>query len=803
MRGQDMVSVLKGVGEQREKRLHRLGIVTVEDLLTHYPREYKDRSEILKIADLPPDEPATFLAQIKEEGQNSRHGRLVYTRMKVYDETGAVGVLWYNQPYMKSSLKIGEWYLFSGKLQKKYGRTEVVSPECERIGENFAGGRILPVYPSVEGLSQKMLRNLMEEALKEMSGGMQEELPLWLRKEYHLAERNFAIENIHFPKTEQGFHDARKRLVFEELFLLQTALYQLKSTLEERGEGIRLKKKKALQDGETLLPFALTDAQKRVLAEIVQDMTSGKIMNRLVQGDVGSGKTAVALLAAYWTIQNGYQAAMMAPTEVLARQHAASFRDLLEPAGITVVLLTGSLTAKEKRERLAQVADGTAQMVIGTHAVIQKGVEFQKLGLAITDEQHRFGVRQRSTLAEKGENVHTLVMTATPIPRTLHMSLVGIRDMSVLEEPPIDRMPIQTYVMEENDEMVREAIEREISRQGQVYYVYNRVQDIAEMAAKIQKLVPDANVAYAHGQMREHKLEDIMYDFINGEIDVLVSTTIIETGLDISNANTMIIHDADRMGLSQLYQLRGRVGRSNRMAYAFLLYRRDKMLREVAEKRLSAIREFTDLGSGVKIAMRDLEIRGAGNLLGEEQHGHMDAVGYDLYCKMLSEAVRHLKGEIPEETYATTVDLNIDAYIPASYIPNEYQKLDIYKRISAIETEDEYMDMQDELLDRFGDIPKSVENLLVIARVRALAHKCYVTEVLVKEKEVKLTMYQKAKINVGGIPDLVNSYGGALKLVPGEVPVFHYVERKPKGITIEDMLFKAEEILKGLRKLRM
>ena len=282
MRGQDAVSVFKGVGEQREKRLHRLGIVTVEDLLTHYPREYKDRSEILKIADLPPDEPATFLAQIKEEGQNSRHGRLVYTRMKVYDETGAVGVLWYNQPYMKSSLKIGEWYLFSGRLQKKYGRTEVVSPECERIGENFAGGRILPVYPSVEGLSQKMLRNLMEEALKEMSGGMQEELPLWLRKEYHLAERNFAIENIHFPKTEQGFHDARKRLAFEELFLLQTALYQLKSTLEERGEGIRLKKKKALQDGETLLPFALTDAQKRVLAEIVQDMTSGKIMNRLV-----------------------------------------------------------------------------------------------------------------------------------------------------------------------------------------------------------------------------------------------------------------------------------------------------------------------------------------------------------------------------------------------------------------------------------------------------------------------------------------------------------------------------------------
>ncbi|MBR2062668.1 MAG: DNA helicase RecG, partial [Anaerotignum sp.] len=312
------VSMLKGIGEQRERKLQKLGISTIEDLLTHYPREYKDRSEIVKIADLPMDEPSTFLAQVKEEGQNSRHGRLVYTRMKVYDETGSVGVLWYNQPYMKNSLKIGEWYLFSGKLQKKYGRKEILSPEVERIGENFAGGRILPVYPASEGISQKMLRNLMEEALSQMSGGMREELPLWLRKEYKLAERNFAIENIHFPKTEQGFYDARRRLVFEELFVLQTALFQLKNTLEDSGEGIVLKKKKALQEAEALLPFALTNAQKRVLKEMEKDMTSGKIMIRLVQGDVGSGKTAVAMVAAYWAIRNGYQATIMAPTEVLA-----------------------------------------------------------------------------------------------------------------------------------------------------------------------------------------------------------------------------------------------------------------------------------------------------------------------------------------------------------------------------------------------------------------------------------------------------------------------------------------------------
>ena len=624
MRGQDTVSVLKGVGEQREKRLHRLGIMTVEDLLTHYPREYKDRSEILKIADLPPDEPATFLAQIKEEGQNSRRGRLVYTRMKVYDETGAVGVLWYNQPYMKSSLKIGEWYLFSGRLQKKYGRTEVVSPECERIGENFAGGRILPVYPSVEGLSQKMLRNLMEEALKEMSGGMQEELPLWLRKEYHLAERNFAIENIHFPKTEQGFYDARRRLVFEELFLLQTALYQLKSTLEERGEGIRLKKKKALQDGETLLPFALTDAQKRVLAEIEQDMTSGKIMNRLVQGDVGSGKTAVAMLAAYWTIQNGYQAAMMAPTEVLARQHAASFRELLEPAGITVVLLTGSLTAKEKRERLAQVADGTAQMVIGTHAVIQKGVEFQKLGLAITDEQHRFGVRQRSTLAEKGENVHTLVMTATPIPRTLALILYGDLDISMIDELPPGRKKIDTSAVDSRyHPRIYAFIEKHVAAGRQAYVICPmiaeneklEVQSVLEYTAELTEELPHCRVACVHGKMKAKEKQTIMDSFAAGEIDVLVSTTVVEVGINVPNATIMLIENAERFGLAQLHQLRGRVGRGAEKSYCILV---SDTKTKVAKERMKTMTESED---GFVISEKDLKLRGPGEFFGIRQHG--------------------------------------------------------------------------------------------------------------------------------------------------------------------------------------
>ncbi|MBQ7102747.1 MAG: ATP-dependent DNA helicase RecG, partial [Anaerotignum sp.] len=574
------VSMLKGIGEQRERKLQKLGISTIEDLLTHYPREYKDRSEIVKIADLTMDEPSAFLAQVKEEGQNSRHGRLVYTRMKVYDETGSVGVLWYNQPYMKNSLKIGEWYLFSGKLQKKYGRKEILSPEVERIGENFAGGRIIPVYPASEGISQKMLRNLMEEALSQIQGGMREELPLWLRKEYKLAERNFAIENIHFPKTEQGFYDARRRLVFEELFVLQTALFQLKNTLEDSGEGIRMKKKKALLEGEDMLPFALTGAQKRVLKEIEKDMTSGKIMNRLVQGDVGSGKTAVAIITSYWAIRNGYQAAIMAPTEVLANQHFESFQRIFEPAGIKVVLLTGSLKAKEKKEALEQVKNGEAQMIVGTHAVIQKGVEYHNLGIAITDEQHRFGVRQRSTLTEKGENVHTLVMTATPIPRTLALILYGDLDISIIDELPPGRQKIDTSAVDSRyHQRIYTFIRKHVKEGRQAYVICPmigeseklEVQNVLDYTEELTKELSECRVTCVHGKMKAKEKQEIMDGFAVGNIGVLVSTTVIEVGINVPNATIMLIENAERFGLAQLHQLRGRVGRGSEKSYCILV----------------------------------------------------------------------------------------------------------------------------------------------------------------------------------------------------------------------------------------
>ena len=513
------------------------------------------------------------------------------------------------------------------------------------------------------------------------------------------------------------------------------------------------------QEFEEMFPFEETEDQLSAIADTKADMESHRIMDRLICGDVGYGKTEIAIRAAFKAVQEGKQVVYLVPTTILAQQHYNTFVQRMKDFPVNIALMSRFRTSSEIKKTVKDLEKGMVDIVIGTHRVLSADVKFKDLGLLIIDEEQRFGVAHKEKIKKLKENVDVLTLTATPIPRTLHMSLIGIRDMSVLEEPPMDRVPIQTYVMEYNEELVREAISRELARGGQAYFVYNRVREIADVATKIAELVPEANVAYAHGQMKETELENIMYRFINGEIDVLVSTTIIETGLDISNVNTMIIHDADNMGLSQLYQLRGRVGRSNRTAYAFLMYKRDKMLKEVAEKRLAAIKEYTELGSGFKIAMRDLEIRGAGSLLGERQHGHMEAVGYDLYCKMLNEAVKEAKGIAVEESFDTSIDIVIDAYIPMGYIPNELQKLDIYKRIADIETQEETEEMTEELIDRFGDPPKSVENLLYIAKIKSMAHRLYFTEVAQKGESVRFTLYEKARIDVAKIPELVAAYG--------------------------------------------
>ncbi len=531
---------------------------------------------------------------------------------------------------------------------------------------------------------------------------------------------------------------------------------------------------------EEAFPYEETDDQLSAIEDVKRDMESGRVMDRLICGDVGYGKTEVAIRAAFKAAQDGKQVAYLVPTTILAQQHYTTFAQRMAGYPVKVELLSRFRTPKQQKESLKNMERGYSDILIGTHRILSKDVKFKDLGLVIVDEEQRFGVGHKEKLKALRENVDVLTLTATPIPRTLHMSLSGIRDMSVLEEPPQERQPIQTYVMENNPEFVREAIHREMARDGQVYYLYNRVETIHEEAFRVQKLVPEANVAYAHGQMSERELEQIMESFIEGEIDVLVCTTIIETGMDIGNVNTIIIQDADRMGLSQLYQLRGRVGRSNRLAYAYLLYRKDKVLREEAEKRLQTIREFTEFGSGFKIAMRDLEIRGAGNLLGAEQHGHMEAIGYDLYCRLLEEEVQNLKGEAPkEEVFRTSIDLPVNAYISEGYIRNQAQRMEIYKRIAGIRNQEDYYELQEELEDRFGDLPKSVQMLLDIALIKADANAMGITAISQKQGSFILEFRPQPKIDPLRLTELVAQGRGQYLFTAGATP--HLTVKPKKG----------------------
>ena len=465
---------------------------------------------------------------------------------------------------------------------------------------------------------------------------------------------------------------------------------------------------------------------------------------------------------------------------------------------VNIRMLSRFCTPKEVKETLEQMKSGMVDIVIGTHRLLSKDIVFKNLGLLIIDEEQRFGVKHKEQIKQMKKNVDVLTLTATPIPRTLHMSLVGLRDISLLEEPPVDRLPIQTYIMEYDLEFVKEAINRELARNGQVYYVYNRVETIADITGQLRQVLPDAVIEFAHGKMPERELEAMMRRFIKGEIDVLVSTTIIETGLDIPNVNTIIIHDADRFGLSQLYQLRGRVGRSNRSAYAFLLYKRDKMIKEVAEKRLKAIREFTDLGSGYKIAMKDLEIRGAGNLLGQEQSGNIEAVGYDLYCQMLNDAIRRLSGETVREEFVTNVELPLNAYIPDSYVKNEYVKLDLYKRISKCANREDNDAILEEVRDRFGEPPKPFFRLLDVAYLKAIAHEVYITDIKYVGDEVRFYMLPQAPVQAERVNPLLKRYKNTLRLTAGKQTYFRI--RMSKLIE-EEMVSSCEKVIEDIRTL--
>ena len=527
------------------------------------------------------------------------------------------------------------------------------------------------------------------------------------------------------------------------------------------------------RDFEDTFQYQETDDQLRSIEEVKSDMESVKPMDRLLCGDVGFGKTEVALRASFKAVGDSKQVAYLCPTTILAMQHYETFLKRMESFPIKVEMLSRFRTAAEQKRILKQVKTGEIDIIIGTHRILSKDLEFKDLGLLIIDEEQRFGVAHKERLKELKQNVDVLTMTATPIPRTLHMAMTGVRDMSVLTEPPENRYPVQTYVLEDNPAVIADAIRNELSRGGQVFYLYNRVQGIHSKAAWIRSLFPDINVAVGHGKMKEDELEDIMYDMVNGRTDVLVCTTIIETGLDIPNANTIIIENADKMGLAQLYQLRGRVGRSNRAAYAYLTYHKDKILSEVASKRLRAVKEFTEFGSGFKIAMRDLEIRGAGNILGPEQHGHMDAVGYDMYCKLLKESVDEAQGIKVEEDSDVSIDINIDAYLPESYIKNHNQRIDIYKKIAAVETEDDKFEIEDELIDRFGDIPKPVQNIIDVAALKAPAKSVGISEISQSGDMLQLK-FREEYVDANLIMGMDKNFPKRIKLLSSETPVISY-----------------------------
>ncbi len=516
-------------------------------------------------------------------------------------------------------------------------------------------------------------------------------------------------------------------------------------------------------------PYVETDDQLRCIEEVKKGMEEPKPMDRLLCGDVGYGKTEVAIRGAFKACMDQKQVAYLVPTTVLASQQYESFKERMKNFPINIELLNRFRTKKEQEEVVRKLKLGEVDIVIGTHRILSKDVQFKDLGLLIIDEEHRFGVKDKEKIKEMKNTVDVLTMTATPIPRTLHQSIVGVRDMSVIYEPPENRRPVQTYVLEYDEEVIKEAITKELEREGQVFYLYNKVESIIRKKEEIEKLVPEAKVSFAHGKMSGRELENIMEDFVLGKSNVLVCTTILESGIDIPNANTIIVEDADRLGLAQLYQIRGRVGRSNKQAYAYVTYRRNKVLTEESEKRLKAIKEFTEFGSGFKIAMRDLEIRGAGSLLGEIQHGHMEQVGYDTYCKLLDEVVKEMQGVQVEEEPDVQIDLNVSSYIPDEYIEAGSQKIEIYQNIALCRTEEDVQNVTDEILDRYGNMPKEVENLLEIARIKELCLNKNILKVSQKREAIVFN-FEPSKFNMDIVDNLIKEFRNRIKFSPGTIP---------------------------------
>ena len=643
----DSIYDLKGVGEKVGDKLAKLGIHTLKEMIEHYPREYEDRRKITPIEACQLDESNNIMAKVCSNPQLTKKGNKIIVSFRVKDESGNLMVTFFGQAYMKNNFKMGEMYLFYGKVKHKYGYHEMESPEYQRVNDRehlSTVAKITPIYPATQKLSQKVIRGLIETCLKEVLPSVEDHLPERIRMQYQLVDKKEALMGIHFPKDSEHFFAARKRLVFEELFMLQLSLYQLKADFAKKLLGISHGITSELKALMTTLPFELTGAQKRVMREIVQDMKSPYAMNRLVQGDVGSGKTVIAAISLFLAVKDGYQGALMAPTEVLVVQHYEFIKQIMEPFGNEVGLLTGSTTAKQKRELLAALKENQVQIIVGTHALIEDNVEIPKLGLVITDEQHRFGVRQRLKLTEKGTIPDVMVMTATPIPRTLALILYGDMDISIIDELPPGRQPIKTNAVgSDYHPRIYRFIEKQIAEGRQCYIICPMVEE-NEKNTELRNVIDyteylktevftQVPIAFLHGKMKPKEKNEIMAAFARNETKILVSTTVIEVGVNVPNSTIILIENAERFGLAQLHQLRGRVGRGKHQSYCILV---SDSKNKVTKKRLQIMEESTD---GFVIAETDLKLRGPGEFFGTKQHGLPEMKIANLYtdAKVLKE----------------------------------------------------------------------------------------------------------------------------------------------------------------------
>ncbi len=626
MFAEDKISSIKNIGETREKQLNKMGVETVEDLLEYFPRDYDDRSTFVSVAELKKGDNASFRARVLTQANLMRRGKMTMVRVGIGDGSGMIEAVWFNQPYMKNTMAMNREFIFTCKIGERNGRLQAENPEVEavKLDDNLNVGRIVPVYTLPKRLSQKTIRAVIHSALSEMTQQMEDFLPDSVRRENRLCDRAYAIRNIHFPESDDAFFVARRRLVFEELFMLQLKLFQLKGNVSRKKSSVTIVDDD-ISPLRNVLGFNLTDAQERVLGEIYADMKSGSEMNRLIQGDVGCGKTAVAMLAAFGVIKNGYQAVLMAPTDVLANQHYKSISETFSKLGINCTLLTSGIKKKEKTAAYIDIKSGMAQMIIGTHALIQEAVVYNKLGLVITDEQHRFGVRQRQMLSDKGENPHTLVMTATPIPRTLALILYGDLDISTIDTLPPGRQKVDTFAVDHSyDQRLYAFIKKEAAKGRQAYVICPMIEENDKLELRAvenytlelkENHLRELRVEYVHGKMKNDEKQAIMNEFAKGDIDVLVSTTVIEVGINVPNATLMIIENAERFGLSALHQLRGRVGRGSEKSYCVLV---SDSKTKVAKERLKIMCGTND---GFVISEKDLKLRGPGDFFGTRQHG--------------------------------------------------------------------------------------------------------------------------------------------------------------------------------------